>query len=488
MMPSPLSKLAPISSLACAAALLASLTACHKENSQALRVAVIGEGRLDANPVAADMLEAAAHEGLVALDEQGRVVPALADRWIVTDDGMSYIFRLRDSAAPDGTPLTSESVRNALRQAMAAAKDTPLGLELGVVDEVRAMAGRVVEIRLTHPMPDFLQLMAEPALGLSWRGRGTGPMRIKSKDGQLWLTALPPSERGQPMPENWQATTRSVTLMHRPVDAALADLGAGRVDLVLGGSFADAARIPNGRLSRLQAGFDPVAGLFGLKVENEQGFLALPLNREALAMVIDRVALGQALGIAGFVPNTRLLPMALRGDDKNERWSDYDMEGRQKLAMQRISRWNAVHPERVRLRLALPKGPGADILAARIAQDFGNIGIEIERVNIKEPADLRLLDQVAPYANPAWYFHVLHCRANQVCSTESDILIEKTSETSASETIALYAEAERLTLSANVYMPIGLPLRWSVSAGTVHGFSFNTHSLHNIYPMSQLGN
>jgi ABC-type transport system substrate-binding protein len=486
MMPRKFSKLGRFSMLSCA--MLAGLTGCHKENTQPLRVAIIGEGKLEANPVASEMLKAATQEGLVALDEQGRVVPAMADRWIVTDDGLSYIFRLRDSAAPDGSPLTSESVRNALRQAMAEARNTPLGLELGVVDEVRAMAGRVVEIRLIHPMPDFLQLLAEPALGLNWRGKGTGPMKAKTNEGLVWLTALPPSERGQPMPENWQASTRPVTIVIKPVDAALNDLGAGRVDLVLGGSFADAARIPAGRLSQLQASFDPVAGLFGLKVENQDGFLALPLNREALSMVIDRLALGQALGINGWVPNTRLLPLALRGDDKSERWADYDMEGRRKLAMQRISRWNAVHPETVRLRLALPKGPGADVLAERIRQDFGNIGVEIERVNMDAPADLRLIDKVAPYANPAWYFHVLHCRTNQICSTESDDLIEKTLESAPAETIALYAEAERLTLSANVYMPVGLPLRWSVSAGTVHGFSFNTRSLHSAFHLSQTAN
>ena len=44
----------------------------------------------------------ATSEGLVALDADGAVVPAIAERWIVADDGASYIFRLRNSDWPDG--------------------------------------------------------------------------------------------------------------------------------------------------------------------------------------------------------------------------------------------------------------------------------------------------------------------------------------------------------------------------------------------------
>ena len=34
-------------------------------------------------------------QGLVAFDAEGRIEPALAERWIITDDGLSIIFRIR---------------------------------------------------------------------------------------------------------------------------------------------------------------------------------------------------------------------------------------------------------------------------------------------------------------------------------------------------------------------------------------------------------
>ena len=58
-------------------------------------------------------LRAATAEGLVALDSNGEIVPALAERWIVTDDGLSCIFRPRNTTWPDGTRLTGASVRDA---------------------------------------------------------------------------------------------------------------------------------------------------------------------------------------------------------------------------------------------------------------------------------------------------------------------------------------------------------------------------------------
>src|SRR4029079_8755276 len=62
----------------------------------------------------AQHVRAATGAGLVALDADGGVIPALADRWIVTDDGRSFIFRLRDGTWPDGRELTAESARAAL--------------------------------------------------------------------------------------------------------------------------------------------------------------------------------------------------------------------------------------------------------------------------------------------------------------------------------------------------------------------------------------
>src|SRR5690606_33076020 len=87
-------------------------------------------------------VRAATGAGLITLDAIGEVIPALADRWIVTDDGRSFIFRLRDGTWPDGREITAESARSALLGTLRALHGTSLGLDLAPISDVRAMAGR----------------------------------------------------------------------------------------------------------------------------------------------------------------------------------------------------------------------------------------------------------------------------------------------------------------------------------------------------------
>src|SRR5690242_8284543 len=63
------------------------------------------------------LLLAATAQGLVSLDAAGQIEPGLAERWTVLDDGLSYIFRLRDATWSDGRPVTTEQVVTILRRA-----------------------------------------------------------------------------------------------------------------------------------------------------------------------------------------------------------------------------------------------------------------------------------------------------------------------------------------------------------------------------------
>jgi ABC-type transport system substrate-binding protein len=51
------------------------------------------------------------YEGLVSLDASGNPQPALAESWVVSDDQLDYIFKLRGNAAfSDGTLITPDIV------------------------------------------------------------------------------------------------------------------------------------------------------------------------------------------------------------------------------------------------------------------------------------------------------------------------------------------------------------------------------------------
>jgi len=487
--------------------LTASLTisGCAKENQQPLRVIVLAEDDdsqpsplKDPNsaPLAKSLIRAATHEGLLALDAEGKIIPAIAERWIITDDGQSYIFRLRDSDWADGTPLNGESVAAALRQAIANQHGTALALDLGIIADVRAMAGRVVELRLRQPMPDFLQLLAQPELGLSRRNQGAGPMMLKQEEGFGWLTALSPEKRGQPIPDEAQSLPRPVALISRSASMAVAQIAKGQADLVLGGSFADLPKITSPKinisaLSKVQLRLDPVAGLFGLLALQDtspqgRGLLATPRLREAVAMAIDRNALATQMGGNNWPATTRILPPGVAGDDgqSGERWTDYDLEGRRALARQRIADWVSANKTEARLRLALPQGSGADQLAQHLKADFATIGIALETVPLHAPADLRLLDEVARYPAPSWFFHQLNCAIRQPCAPAADALAAKALMASPAQAAGLTAQAEREYAKANLYIPLGAPIRWSLAPSDFPSFAPNRWGFHPLFPLA----
>jgi oligopeptide transport system substrate-binding protein len=124
-----------------------------------------------AAPILADMFA-----GLVVRDAESRPEPGSAQSWTVSDDGLTYTFRLRpDLRWSDGAPLTAEDFVYSFRRLMTSSTGSLLsGLffflkggesvyrnqapveSLGVT----APDPRTLVFVLEHPVPYFLQLLA----------------------------------------------------------------------------------------------------------------------------------------------------------------------------------------------------------------------------------------------------------------------------------------------------------------------------------------
>lgn len=496
------------------------LAACGSSDNSALSVAVIGAAgdpfeAGDNLPLAGQLIRASTAEGLVSFDEKGRVIPALADRWIVTDDGQSYIFRLRDGDWLSSDPLTAESAKKSLEEALKSLDDTPLARDLAGIDEIRAMAGRVVEIRLNRPMPYLLQLLAQPELGLTFKRRGAGPMRLERDRQTARLTPIDPATLGLPAIENWAQRTRRIDVQALNGPAAVDAFNDGTVDLVMGGEIEDFPLTRSVGILRGTIQVDPVVGLFGLKIMNEKGFLADPANREALSMAIDRDGLIAPFSLGGWSGTTRIVTPSLDGDlgTIGERWSEQSLEERRSLATARIRRWVAASggkgasepptpavrsargasspvplpaPNGPRVTVWLPVGSGSDILLDRLTADLAAIGVHVARTGSAEEADLLLIDDVARYPRAAWFLNRLSCSARHgLCSTDADARVaEAATAATPQERSALLTEAEAELTAANVFIPFGTPIRWSLVRGSVAGFAPNTWGWHPLMPLA----
>lgn len=468
--------------------------ACGRGDDGKLAIAVIGSDddpfaqglRL---PPAGQLVHAASVEGLVGVDAQGQVTPALADRWIVTDDGKSYIFRVREGNWPDGGELTGESVRDALRQVIRRLSGTSLGLDLAQIADIRAMAGRVVEIRLKGPMPDFLQLFAQPELGLTQGGKGTGPMKLERHKDIAVLSMIAPEDRGLPQVEGWKNHVRELELRALPAAGAIKLFDDGAVDVMLGGQIQSLPLANTGPLSRGTVQLDPAIGLFGLQVRRAEGLLADASGREAVSMAIDREDLIEPFNVGGWQPTTRLVAPGLAGDlgTIGERWGTMTLAQRRAVAAQRVAQWAGRKPAAPpTLTIELPAGPGADILFDRLAGDLKAIGVTLRRPAKGEQAELVLIDRVARYASARWFLNQFNCGLRPgICSEAADRLVAQALSTDdPAENAALLTEAEAELTQTNGYIPFGPPVRFSLVRAGIDGFAANPWAFHPLPPLA----
>ncbi|HET9355060.1 MAG TPA: ABC transporter substrate-binding protein, partial [Sphingomicrobium sp.] len=125
-------------------------SACGKREPEAVAVVVIGDdparltnpadGPLSApEQVAIENLA----QGLVRFDSRGEIVPGLAERWNVSDDGLSYVFRLGSGKWPDGRDIRARDVARLLERQLRADSRNALKDALGAVEDVVAMTDRV---------------------------------------------------------------------------------------------------------------------------------------------------------------------------------------------------------------------------------------------------------------------------------------------------------------------------------------------------------
>lgn len=465
-----------------------------RANEGAVTVAVIGQ---QGDPFeagtrlsyAGQLVREATAEGLVAMDGQGEVVPAIAERWIVTDDGKSYFFRIRGSDWPDGERLNAATVRDALNRVIRAYDGTTLGLDLAVIAEIRVMAERVIEVRLKSPMPEFLQLLSQPELGLRRANAGTGPMvRLESEDGTLRLQPRPPQERGMPQRRDWDGNVLDVVVRGIPAKQAVSAFKRGEAELVLGGSLTNLPLADVGPLSAGTLRLDSGLGLFGIAFRHREGLLETAARREALSMAIDRARLIEPFNVAGWVPATRIVAPGLAGAGtaRAERWPGMTLEQRRAEASRRLAAWGSATGKAQVLTIAMPDGPGSALLLGRLKEDFAAVGVRLENARDGDPADLILIDRLARYADARWFLGQFNCDVSRpLCSPDADVLVDQSLvAASPQDAAALLAAAENAMTGAEVFIPLGAPIRWSLVRGGVGGFALNRWGRHPLFPLA----
>jgi peptide/nickel transport system substrate-binding protein len=183
-------------------------------------------------------------ESLVKIDAaSGAPVPALAQRWDQSADGLTYTFHIRPNVTwSDGQPFTSEDARFTFDALLDARTKTPYKSRLDGVDRYDAPDPATFRVTLKSPYCPFLvSTMVVPLVPKhllansadinadefnSTRPIGTGPFVFKEwiQDDHLTLTANPTYWGGAPKIGQW---VRKVT---KDSNVTTAQLKTGELD------------------------------------------------------------------------------------------------------------------------------------------------------------------------------------------------------------------------------------------------------------------
>jgi oligopeptide transport system substrate-binding protein len=482
----------PIIRMAAAASLMLSVSSCGLFGERGpVRIAAMGAINPAASPLNGELsatnaaLLDATSQGLVSYDGGGQIDTGLADRWTVTTDGRSYIFRLREAKWSNGRKVTAQDVAAILRTYVAPASRHMLKSDFPEIETIRAMTDTVIEIRLSVPQPAILELLAQPSMAIVNKGMGWGPMRARRIGRAILLSPVP-----DPLAEDPEAAeaaandpAASIELVGTSPAGALARFKNGYADGVIGGRFSTLPYFAASNIGRSRLGVDPAPGLFGLSFVRAEGFLATDTNRDALARAIRRERLIEAFGLTEWQPQVTLRPAVHTPDGGPAplmpAWAAYDDASRQTQARRVVDAWRAAGREIEPIRIAVPDSPGGRILFAYVAADFAAIGVPSRRVNMASTADLRLIDEVAPNDDALWALRRLSCRRDTLCNREAEGLIDQAMRNiDVGQRAAQLGDAEVVLSRYTPFIPLATPLRWSVAAQRLTGLRPNGRAQH----------
>ena len=127
-------------------------------------------------------------EGLTRFTSTGAVVADLAESWEISDDGLTYTFKLHDGVKfHDGTTMDAEDVKFSLDRARGEDSQNAQKALFAAISEVNVIDPLTVEIKLSEPNGNLLFNLAwgdavivapESIGGIKTNPIGTGPFKF----------------------------------------------------------------------------------------------------------------------------------------------------------------------------------------------------------------------------------------------------------------------------------------------------------------------
>ena len=445
--------------------------------------------------------------GLVRLNADLVVVPDLAEDWVVSEDGRTYTFTLREGAQfADGRPITAADVVYSLERACSPALGSPVAASylndiVGVrafsrgeaegITGLRAPSEGVVEITIDAPKAYFLAKLTYPAAFVVDRDQ-------VEAEGERWMAR--PNGSG---PFVLAEISRERIVLERNARYYGLPPALDRVEYIVSGGFPitmyendelDIVEVPPSEMERMGDPENPLYDEVETASELSVTYLGLNVNlppfddpavRQALARAIDKAKIADLVLQGGATPAHGILPPSLPDYDPAFVGHPYDPASAR--ALLEGSRYGADGLPPVYLATSGTSGYPDAVTEAILSFAEDNLGIAMT-VHQVEWADflrdmnaqrypLFLTGWIADYPDSENFLDLLfHSASPQnhmgYANAEADRLLEAARvEQDAAERTRLYREVERLLVEDAAWIPLTHGVRVSLVKPYVRGYA-----------------
>jgi ABC-type oligopeptide transport system substrate-binding subunit len=455
-------------------------------------------------------------EGLMVLDPSGNAALGVAERYSISEDGLTYTFRLRDNARwSDGEPVTAGDFVYSLRRIedpktrsqyaevlypIKNAQEVNTGkaalTELGVA----APDVRTVEITLKAPTPYFLQLLTHTSslpvnekaitrLGEEWLKPGN-----MVSNGAYMLDDVKPNShiRIVKNPNYWDAA--KVT-----IDAAVFDPSEDRAAVLKrfrAGEFDVLRDLPDNQLGWLRQNMPkelhiaPYAGVYFYAFNTTKPPFNDKRLRVALSMAINREILVEKITGAGELPAYGFVPDGTANyTPRRVPWRTMSQAEREGAALKLMSEAGYGPNNPLRFQLAYNTSENHKRIAVALAAMWKKLNVSVELVNTEFKVHLSNMrigsfqmgreGWIVDYNDAQGYLFLLQTSTKQqnfsrFSNPEYDRLMDEASLTAdPRKRAALLEQAEGILLEELPVMPIYFYVSKNLVSTKVQGWQDN---------------
>lgn len=323
------------------------------------------------------------YEGLVKIDQDGRIQPSLAESWTLSEDRKTYTFKLHPGVTfSNGEAFTADDVKFSLERVKTGWVSS-LKTKMDVVDSINALSDSEVEVKLSRPSNAWLFDMGTPVgamfdpsgvQDLANKPVGTGPFTVESwKPGEAIAMTARDNYWGQ------APKVKTLTLRYfADATATTNALRSGDVDVVY--NMQAPELLPTFESDK---SFQILDGTSNGKVELTMNNKAAPFNdvrvRQAVMYAIDRKAvLDTAWSGHGTLVGAPVPPTDPYYEDLNGVYPHDPAKARALL--------KEAGAENLKITFTVPTRPYATAVSQIVVSELADVGIDATIETAEFPA------------------------------------------------------------------------------------------------------